>query len=141
MGVGQSSPLGRYPSTSFQSFQVRVLLEHMDVRGKVLDCCGSCRDAPSRLFTERGLCVTTNDQDSSLTADRHMDVTTDAFYDFFSNDTRRPDWIVSSPPYGHAFPILKQAIRVGRVGGAFKLRLGFLEPKKTMGRWLAGKHP
>ncbi|CAN0261279.1 unnamed protein product [Pylaiella littoralis] len=108
------------------SCQVRVLLEHVDVRGKVLDCCGSRRDAPSRLLTERGLCVTTNDLDS-----RHIDVTTDTFHDFFSNDTHRRDWIVSSPPYSHAFPILKQALRVGPVGVAFKLRLGLLEPKKN----------
>ncbi|CAM9254279.1 unnamed protein product [Pylaiella littoralis] len=88
MGVGQPSPLGRYPSSSFQ---VRVLLEHVDVRGKVLDCCGSRRDAPSRLLAERGLCVTTNDVDSRWIADRHIDVTTGTFRDFFSIDTRRPD--------------------------------------------------
>ncbi|CAN0080745.1 unnamed protein product, partial [Pylaiella littoralis] len=69
------------------------------------------------------------------------DVTTDTFHDFFSNDTHRPDWIVSSPPYSHASPILKQALRVGHVGVAFELRLGLLEPKKARGRWLAENPP
>ncbi|CAN0344921.1 unnamed protein product, partial [Pylaiella littoralis] len=89
MAVGQSSPLGRYPSTRFQ---VQALLEHLEVNGLVLDCCGSTRDALSMVLTGYGLHVVTNDVDHKLIADSHMDVTTRAFYDLLSQETRRPDW-------------------------------------------------
>jgi len=41
--------------------QVRALLEHVEMAGAVLDCCGSTNDAVSTVLTERGLRVTTND--------------------------------------------------------------------------------
>ncbi|CAN0421863.1 unnamed protein product, partial [Pylaiella littoralis] len=69
------------------------------------------------------------------------DVTTDTFYNIFSHETRRADWIVTSPPYKTVFAILKQALRIGRVGVAFKLRLDFLQPRKTRGQWLADNSP
>lgn len=52
-----------------------------------------------------------------------------------------PEWVVTSPPYKHAFAILKRALRIGRVGVAFKLRLTFLEPTKTRGPWLKDNPP
>ena len=76
-----------------------------------------------------------------MAADYHLDATTEAFAETFSQDEIRPDWIISSPPYKHAFTILRQALRVGRVGVAFKLRLTFLEPTKTRGRWLTENSP
>ncbi|CAN0158809.1 unnamed protein product, partial [Scytosiphon promiscuus] len=115
---------------------VRALLEHVDVNGGVLDCCGAAHDAVHTELTARGVRVATNDLDQN-----HMDAITDAFVEAFSKDPRRPDWIVSSPPYRHAFSILRQALRVGRVGVAFKLRLTFLEPTKTRGRWLRENPP
>ena len=42
-----------------------------------------------------------------------------------------PQWIVTSPPYKHAFAMLRQALVVARVGVIFKLRLFFLEPTKS----------
>lgn len=42
-------------------FQVRALLEHVDVQGGVLDCCGAGQDAVSTVLTARGLRVATND--------------------------------------------------------------------------------
>ena len=70
-----------------------------------------------------------------------MDATTDAFSDSFGEEARRPEWVVTSPPYKHAFAILKRALRVGRVGVAFKLRLTFLEPTKSRGQWLKDNPP
>ncbi|CAM9784063.1 unnamed protein product, partial [Pylaiella littoralis] len=120
---------------------VQALLEHLEVNGLVLDCCGSTRDAPSMVLTGYGLHVVTNDVDHKLIADSHMDVTTRDFYDLFSQETRRPDWIVSSPPYQNAFAIWQQALRIVRKGVAFKLRLNFLEPTKSRGPWLAENYP
>lgn len=76
-----------------------------------------------------------------LLADSHMGAATEGFVEAFREDSWRPDWVVSSPPYKHAFAILKQALPVGRVGVAFKLRLTFLEPTKTRGRWLKDNPP
>jgi len=76
-----------------------------------------------------------------LVADSHIDASTDAFVDAFGGGARRPDWVVTSPPYKHAFAILKRALRVGRVGVAFKLRLTFLEQTKTRGQWLKDNPP
>ncbi|CAM9259984.1 unnamed protein product [Scytosiphon promiscuus] len=138
MEIGQASPMGRYPSTSPQ---VRALLEHASVDGSVLDCCGAAADAVSCVMAAHGFRVTTNDLNPMLMADSHMDAATDEFRDAFRVEARRPDWVVSSPPYKNAFAILKQALRIGRVGVAFKLRLTFLEPTKTRGRWLRDNPP
>jgi len=76
-----------------------------------------------------------------LDADSHMDATTQAFADAFGEEARRPEWVVSSPPYKHAFAILKRALTIGRVGVAFKLRLTFHEPTKSRGQWLKDNPP
>lgn len=54
----------------------------------------------------------------SLIADSHMDATADGFVGAFGEGTRRPDWVVSSPPYKQAFAVLKPALRVGCKGVA-----------------------
>lgn len=41
-------------------FQVRALLEHVDVEGGVLDCCGAGQDAVGTVLRARGLGVATN---------------------------------------------------------------------------------
>lgn len=73
--------------------------------------------------------------------DSHIDAGSEAFRRAFSEETTRPDWIVTSPPYSDAFNILVQAVRVARKGVAFKLRLTFLEPTKTRGEWLKQNPP
>lgn len=74
-------------------------------------------------------------------ADTHLDAASAEFATVFVEEGRRPDWIVTSPPYGNAFGILVQALRVAQVGVAFKLRLTFLEPTKTRGKWLKENPP
>ncbi|CAM9806249.1 unnamed protein product [Ectocarpus fasciculatus] len=76
-----------------------------------------------------------------LQADTHLDAASEEFKAVFSDEGRRPDWIVTSPPYGNAFCILTQALLVARVGVAFKLRLSLLEPTKTRGKWLKDNPP
>ena len=58
----------------------------------------------------------------------------------YAEGDRQPQWIVTSPPYKHAFAMLRQALVVARVGVIFKLRLSFLEPTKSRGTWLQ-KYP
>ncbi|CAN0280379.1 unnamed protein product, partial [Ectocarpus sp. 4 AP-2014] len=75
-----------------------------------------------------------------LTADTHFDAASEEFKLVFSEEGRRPDWIVTSPPYGNAFCFWTQALLVARVGVAFKLRLSLLEPT-TRGKWLEDDPP
>jgi len=76
-----------------------------------------------------------------LTADTHLDVLTSEVLKEYVQGDRQPQWIVTSPPYKHAFAILRQALVVARVGVIFKLRLSFLEPTKTRGTWLQKTPP
>eukprot|EP00904_Undaria_pinnatifida_P007597 jgi/Undpi1/3968/HiC_scaffold_16.g07336.m1 len=138
MATGQASPLGRYPSTSFQ---VRALLEKVEVTGKVLDICGAKGDAVAMVLTEQGLRVTTNDLNRCLQADTHYDASSEACFKAFTDESSLVDWIVTSPPYKNAFEILSIAWRIARVGVAFKLRLTFLEPTKARGNWFKENPP
>ena len=75
-----------------------------------------------------------------LTADTHLDALGSEFLKEYAEGDRQPQWIVTSPPYKHAFAMLRQALVVARVGVIFKLRLSFLEPTKSRGTWLQ-KYP
>ncbi|CAN0079012.1 unnamed protein product, partial [Laminaria digitata] len=59
----------------------------------------------------------------------------------FTDESRRVDWIVTSPPYNKPFEILSVALRIARVGVPFKLRLTFLEPTKKRGKWFKENPP
>ena len=118
------------------------MLAHVDLRGGyILDSCGSKVDAVYRVLTDEGLHVLTNDINVRLTADTHLDVLTSEFLKEYVQGDRQPQWIVTSPPYKHAFAILRQALVVARAGVIFKLRLSFLEPTKTRGTWLQKTPP
>ncbi|CAN0004156.1 unnamed protein product [Pylaiella littoralis] len=138
METGQRALLGRYPSLPQQ---VNDMMAHLDVGGLILDCCGSTRDAVCRLLTERGFRVQTNDINSRLPADTHLDASGADFVQAYGQGDNRPDWVVTSPPYKNAFAILKKALHVAQVGVVFKLRLSFLEPSKTLGQWLKDNPP
>ncbi|CAM9246709.1 unnamed protein product, partial [Laminaria digitata] len=101
-------------------------------------------DAVGTVLRANAIHVTTNDLDPRMMADSHLDASSDAFRLAFSEDTRPPDWIdwiVTSPPYSDVLGILKQALRISRVGVAFKLRLGFLEPTQSRGSWFRENPP
>eukprot|EP00904_Undaria_pinnatifida_P000342 jgi/Undpi1/10308/HiC_scaffold_28.g12759.m1 len=138
MATGQSSPLGRYPSTSFQ---VRALLEHVEVNGEVLDICGATQDAVNMALAANGLRTSTNDLNRCLQADTHYDASSEQCVKAFTQEARCIDWMVTSPLYKNAFTILGQALRIARVGVAFKLRLSFLEPSKARGPWFKENPP
>ncbi|CAM9127441.1 unnamed protein product [Pylaiella littoralis] len=88
MSVGQSSPMGRYPTTKAQ---VVALLAHVTLEGEVLDSCGAAGDAVSTVLTAHALCVSTNDLNHLLNADTHMDAASDGFVRLFRQEGRQPD--------------------------------------------------
>ena len=139
--IRRMSPLGNFLA-SYCSPQVKHMLAHICLRGGIiLDSCGSKVDAVYRVLTDEGLHVLTNDINGRLTADTHLDVLTSEFLQQYGPGDRQPQWIVTSPPYKHAFAILRQALVVARVGVIFKLRLSFLERTKTRGTWLQKPPP
>ncbi|CAN0402120.1 unnamed protein product, partial [Pylaiella littoralis] len=117
---------------------IEDLLDHVRIEGSVLDRCGSRGDALNLILAERGCDVTTND---ILPADTHMDATSVPFVEHFMDGGRRPDWVVSSPPYKNALVILKNACQIAKVDVAFKLRLNFLEPVPSRAQWLIDNPP
>ena len=87
------------------------MLAHIYLRrGYILDSCGSKVDAVYQVLTDEGLHVLTNDINGRLIADTHLDVLTSECLQEYGQGSRQPQWIVTSPPYKHAFAILGQAL-------------------------------
>lgn len=70
-----------------------------------------------------------------------MDAKGAQFLEHFSEEGRRPDWVITSPPYSDAFPFVKNACLIAKVGVAFKLRVAFLEPIPARAQWLRENPP
>ena len=83
--------------------------------------------------------VETNDLLAIPGADFQLDATAPASWRRFSLS----DWVITNPPFSHAFPILQHAYaytRGGR-GVAFLLRLSFLEPTRDRRAFLVAHPP
>lgn len=52
----------------------------------------------------------------------------------FASDTP-PDWVIGNPPFNEAETHVRVGLATARVGGAFLLRLAFLEGAKRRGFW------
>ncbi|CAN0115810.1 unnamed protein product [Ectocarpus sp. 6 AP-2014] len=61
--------------------------------------------------------------------------------DYLSSGVRRPDWVVTSPPYKGAIKYVKAAMAVAEKGVALKLPLPFMEPCGDRGVWLKKNPP
>lgn len=113
-------------------------------------CCGDCSLAIP--MQNMGCIVFTNDIDPNTKAQRHKDYlkfdlsewrtdkqpTIDWLED---GHTLKPDWVITNPPFGLAFPMLQKAIEEATVGVAFLLRISFLEPTNERGEWLEQNPP
>ncbi|CAM9652198.1 unnamed protein product [Ectocarpus sp. 8 AP-2014] len=71
--------------------RVRALLEHVELEGRVLDCCGAAQDAVYTVLSSHGLRVATHDMNPTLVADTHLDAATDAFVEAYVEERVRPD--------------------------------------------------
>ncbi|CAN0056580.1 unnamed protein product, partial [Pylaiella littoralis] len=111
---------------------VDALRDAVAISGCVLDMCGGPEDAVAQRCG--GTCeVLTNDVSSSVLSFRD---------DFLkANSGKRPDWVVTSPPYKGAVGFVKAALAVATKGAALKLPLSFLEPCADRGGWLAETPP
>jgi hypothetical protein len=118
-------------------WQTRALLRHQpDIAGVVLDPCagnGSIASVVSRSGTR----VSTNDWDTDLSADWHLDARSPDLY----ARVGPVDWVVSNPPYAipMCLDVVVRAVREARIGVAMLLRISFREPTRhrfPRGPWL-----
>lgn len=74
--------------------------------------------------------------------DTNLDASAVSFADnFVSIHARKPDWVLTSPPYSGAISFVKTALSVAKKGVAMKLPLSFLEPCADRGDWLKAHPP
>lgn len=107
-----------YPTPAYLT---QELLKRVSISGTVLEPCSGAGDM-SNVLLEAGLDVTTNDIDTQMPSDEHLDATLPVLYNVYKSD-----WVVSNPPFSHALPIVERSIASG-ANVAMLLRLSFLEP-------------
>jgi len=80
--------------------------------------------------------------DKSYPVLNHLDATKIASYNQMKRESNieKIDWVITNPPFEHAFEILKASYNSVEIGVALLLRLTFLEPTKSRGEWLT-EHP
>ena len=114
----------------------RVLLKYQpNISGTILEPCVGLGDlaAPLRRLGR----VVSNDIDTSMVADFHMDAAKDEFWQAVG----QPDWVVSNPPFSCCQPIISGAFSVAREGVAMLLRLSYLEPCNNRAEFLSTNPP
>ncbi|CAM9634333.1 unnamed protein product [Pylaiella littoralis] len=121
---------------------VDALLGAVGITGCVLDmCCGPTDAVATRLRSTSE--VLTNDVSSGRPADTNLDASLESFPEDFlaANSGKRPEWVVTSPPYNNALTFVKAAMSLATKGVAFKMPLSFLEPCADRGGWLKTNPP
>lgn len=113
---------------------VGLLLEWVTIPRYPVPVCEPCVGewAIGNQLQVAGCDVRSNDLDPARRALSHVD----------ARDIKYPygAWVVTNPPFKHAYSILQNAVAQGcRV--ALLLRLSFLEPTQERGAWLAANPP
>jgi hypothetical protein len=97
-----------------------ILLEPCAYDGGMADCLSPLSDR-----------IVTNDIDEDVAAEHDLDFSKD-YLDMEFEESGRPDYIVTNPPYStpssHAADFVRKAIEDARWMAAFLLRASFLEP-------------
>lgn len=117
---------------------VPMLLE----AGVILEPCNGDGAISSVLKATTHAKIITNDYDLARDADGHVDATESELWTAYRDyHVEAEKWVVSNPPFKHAFEITKHAVECATGGVAMLLRLSFLEPTKKRGLWLAQNPP
>lgn len=103
---------------------VKTLLEHVNITGRVMECC-SGEGAIALPLVGHGCSVVTNDLNPDMPSLLHRDATRVGWWEGLANPY---EWVVSNPPFAVASQIVPLAHRYARVGIAMLLRLSWLEP-------------
>lgn len=126
-----------YPSPQWAT---EKLLEYIDIKGNVLECCSGDNDIAKVLFNSYSSSVYTNDIDSNRPSAFHLDSTLTTSWNTFTFEMGKIDWVVTNPPFSTnplpgkvkgkpiAFKILQLAYEFSNVGVAFLMRKSFSEP-------------
>ena len=126
-------------------WQTKLLLQHVEPHGIIFEPCAGTGAMADVLRDAAG------PYDRIITADLHegansvlwpgWDATLRGEWDAVEAAHHGVDWVITNPPFKHAFEILKQAYYRARFGVAFILRTTFSEPTKDRGPWLAENPP
>ena len=135
-------PRDNYPTPSWQT---RILLQHITPHGLIVEPCAGAGMMARALKV--GLPLV---KDRIITADLfeeaptvmvpEFDATASASWERLIARYGHPDWVVTNPPFKHAYEILRQAYARAAFGVALILRTTFTEPTLTRGNWLS-THP
>lgn len=116
------------------------LLEHVPLQNRrILECCAG-DGAISRRLEHAGSSVIMNDIEG-VDMNSHFDVTDPYGWKALWDKYGEFQWIVTNPPFKHAFEILLHSHKRATIGVAFLLRLSFLEPTFDRGEWLQENPP
>src|SRR5580765_2384571 len=123
-------------------WQVDALVDYVPaIKGTIWEPCAGDGSLISQLLDRKpSLTVVTMDIDPTKAAMLTGDATNPATWRQWLEKAGRPDWVITNPLFGDAFPILQLAIATARIGVAFLSRLSFIEPTKARGPWLK-EHP
>ncbi|CAN0267361.1 unnamed protein product [Ectocarpus sp. 4 AP-2014] len=106
---------------------VDALLGAVDITGCVLDMCGGPTDAVATRL--RSTCeILTNDVSSGTrSSDTNLDASLESFPEDFlaAYSGKRPEWMVTSPPYSRALTFVKAAMSLATKGVAFKMPISW----------------
>lgn len=127
-----------YPTPEWATVE---LLNHVEIRGSVLECCAGGNDITRALHSPNGArLLWTNDYDVNLHHTSHFDATDKRGWMMFRGEYGDMEWVVTNPPFSTAPWIVPLAYDFASVGICMLLRLSFLEPVENRGAWL-NQHP
>ena len=148
----ERDPRDDYPTPDWQS---RLLLKYVMPQGTILEPCAGGGAMVRVLNSALTAPVDGEDKNNLLYSDLfmlpvelggtirlrgpHFDATAQEYWDAFQPG--EIDWVITNPPFTHAFEILKHAYRTANHGVALILRTSFCEPTIKRGPWLAENPP
>ena len=118
---------------------VAPLLGHMRPRGRLLEPCVGDGSIARLLSHLPQTAVLTNDIDTKVFADTHLDASQELLWSCL-HKTTHIDWVITNPPFSKAREILEHSLKYAD-NVALLLRLSFLEPTFERQDLLASNPP
>ena len=139
----ERDPRDQYPTPPWQT---KVLLDHITPHGLIVEPCAGAgqmsgalkANIPSHIDYR----LVTGDlfEPAGRVMMSEFDATDSDSWSKLRSLHGKPDWVITNPPFKHAYEILLQGYDRATFGVALILRTTFTEPTLTRGQWLS-EHP